>query len=785
MRQFLIKLLSPKPTEEQRIAKAVEAALKKNKGSGDPLDITSRSRWNSTEERPNPIQLNVSHFPLAERMPSIATDGKFRLAIADAAEDDDADTPMSLKGRASAYTVPEQLQNWYMSQSFIGYQACAIIAQHWLIDKACSMAGEDAARNGWEVKALGEDESMSKDQLDQLRSFDKKFKVKQNLVALERFKNIFGIRIAIFHVDSDDEDYYEKPFNIDGVTRDSYRGISQIDPYWMMPMLTAESTADPSNIHFYDPEFWVISGKKYHRSHLIISRGPEPTDILKPTYIFGGISMVQRIYERVYAAERTANEAPLLSLSKRTTALHVDVEKALLNEKSFTQKLLLWVKYRDNHAVKVLGKDEKMEQFDTNLSDFDSIIMNQYQLVAAIAEVPATKILGTSPKGFNATGEFETVSYHEKLESIQEHGMCPMLQRHYDILGRSLGINAEVEIVFNDVDSLTSTQQADVNLKKSQKAEIDINSGAIAPDEWRSALRDDKHAGYTRLNDDAAETPPGMSPESLADLEKAGAAAQNAASPAPGATAQEEAVLPAVPAPRRAENTPIENPSTVAPVVAPEVEESNGAIMSVLRQLSTRLGQIEEALIPEGQDLPKGSSFAGVRTAAPSLTGLQPGVAGIGSAVGNIEQHRQPKLKIGGILTSIENPRGTTRRGTTLDGEEWQSTMPHHYGYIRGVTGADGDELDCFIGPNLASAMVYVINQNEPTTGEFDEHKVMLGFDSPEAAQEAYQSSYQDGWTGFGSIIPMELEDFKHRLKDFFWNVPAEPYYIPKHKMDK
>jgi len=35
-------------------------------------------------------------------------------------------------------------------------------------------------------------------------------------------------------------------------------------------------------------------------------------------YMYGGIPVSQRIMERVYAAERTANEGPLLAMSKRT-----------------------------------------------------------------------------------------------------------------------------------------------------------------------------------------------------------------------------------------------------------------------------------------------------------------------------------------------------------------------------------------------------------------------------------------------------------------------------------
>ena len=779
MRRLLSKIFGPK-----KQASNDAAPVKPRAAGGDPLDLTARAQGWEGQPAINPVQRTIKDFPLAEvQVAKAATDQKFKMAVADGTDigENEMDAPVGLKGQFSAYTVPEQLQGWYLSQSFIGYQACAIIAQNWLVDKACSMAGEDAIRNGWEIKALGDSGELSKAQLDELRSFDTKFKLKANLAEMERFKNIFGIRVAIFHVESDDKDYYEKPFNIDGVTEGSYKGISQIDPYWMMPMLTAESTADPSNIHFYDPEFWVISGKKYHRSHLIISRGPQPADILKPTYIFGGIPLTQRIYERVYAAERTANEAPLLALNKRTTAIHVDVEKALMNEKSFVQKLLFWVKYRDNYAVKVLGKEETMEQFDTNLSDFDSVIMNQYQLVAAIAKIPSTKILGTSPKGFNATGEFETVSYHEELESIQEHGMHPMAQRHYEILAKSLGIEAKVEVVFEPVDSVTEAQQAEINEKKSNTNKNNVEMGAISPDEVRDSLRDDKRSGYNRLTDEAAEEKPGMSPENLAEFEKAGAAEEKARAEAAGAGG-----LPgAVPEVDQEPTHPNTAAVTPVPGQSPAPSPSADPTMSLLLQLTAKMEQIEAALTPEGVDLPKGSEFSGQRTSRPSVSGVQPTVAGVGSVLSPNDGARLPKLKFQGLMITIENPRGTIRRGTTLDGEEWKSKMPHHYGFIRGVTGADGDELDCFVGPNPAAPFAYVVNQKEPTNGEFDEHKVMLGFDSPEEAKDAYLAAYQAGWDGYDGMISIPMDEFKHRLKDQLWNRPAEAGYIPKHKEDK
>jgi hypothetical protein len=121
-------------------------------------------------------------------------------------------------------------------------------------------------------------------------------------------------------------------------------------------------------------------------------------------------------------------------------------------------------------------------------------------------------------------------------------------------------------------------------------------------------------------------------------------------------------------------------------------------------------------------------------------------------------------MRVGGLNLVIENPRGTIRKGMDMDGKEWSVKMPHHYGYIKGYEGADGDEVDCFVGPNLRSKDVFVIGQKD-ANGEFDEYKCMLGFDSQEEAKAAYDSSFTRDWDGFGSIQHMSMDDFKNWLE--------------------
>lgn len=122
--------------------------------------------------------------------------------------------------------------------------------------------------------------------------------------------------------------------------------------------------------------------------------------------------------------------------------------------------------------------------------------------------------------------------------------------------------------------------------------------------------------------------------------------------------------------------------------------------------------------------------------------------------------YKKGHIKINGFDVTIEQPAGSVRYGKDASGKKWSQVMNNTYGYIRGTEGVDGDHIDVFLGPDMNSDMVYVVDQVN-TDGSFDEHKVMMGFSSLEDARSAYLSNYEDGWQGLGNITGVALDGFK------------------------
>jgi GGDEF domain-containing protein len=130
--------------------------------------------------------------------------------------------------------------------------------------------------------------------------------------------------------------------------------------------------------------------------------------------------------------------------------------------------------------------------------------------------------------------------------------------------------------------------------------------------------------------------------------------------------------------------------------------------------------------------------------------------------------YRKGHIKRDGLDISIENFAGSSRNGVDESGNQWSQPINHDYGYIKGTVGKDKDHLDVFIKPDSdmnEGGNVFIVNQVNPKTGAFDEHKVMMGFTNKEEAETAYLSNYEPGWKGAKSVVEMPMDTFKQWIK--------------------
>lgn len=171
-----------------------------------------------------------------------------------------------------------------------------------------------------------------------------------------------------------------------------------------------------------------------------------------------------------------------------------------------------------------------------------------------------------------------------------------------------------------------------------------------------------------------------------------------------------------------------------------------------------------EGSVVRGSHLPQEASF-GERLKG-AIAETEPNPSEAQKKAGN---YKKGHLSFGGYDFTVETPKGATRSGKDEQGKPWSVTMHDTYGYILGKIGVDGDHIDMFINDaadlDSFDGNVYVVDQVNPETGEFDEHKVMFGYPSEEAATEAYLANYSKGWKGLGKVTSVSKATFDKWLE--------------------
>lgn len=397
--------------------------------------------------------------------------------------------------------VPAEIGAWYASQGFIGTVQASWIARHWLVDKAINMPARDSLRQGWELET--DSDAVTK----VMTASDKRVKINLRLHEFVASGRRTGGAVAVTLTCPTTEDaveYYKNPLNMDAVTE--YHGIAIVDASDASALPDQGDVSDPASIDYMCPAYYQIGSKRYHKSHCVVFVPFPVADSLKPTYGYFGQSLPERIFARVYAAERTADEAPLLAMTKRLRVISVDMESLLGSHEAmgiFKDNLRGLQEIASNFStwVQDSANGGSVSQLDTSLTDFDAVTMNQYQLIASIAEVPATKLLGTSPKGFNATGDAEAEDYRQSLESIQTHDLQPLLDKHYQITAQINGVEAP-GVTWLALDSPTAKEFAEIDQLVGNTLATMVSQGVIMQEQALSILtnlKDSMFAGIEQV----------------------------------------------------------------------------------------------------------------------------------------------------------------------------------------------------------------------------------------------------------------------------------------------
>lgn len=283
-----------------------------------------------------------------------------------------------------------------------------------------------------------------------------------------------------------------------------------IDPVNVSP---ADYNADnPLRGDYMQARSWFVMGQRVHASRLLRIVDNEPPILLKPNYNFLGIPQAQILWDyvlhfndcRVY----TANLLRKISLLVFKTDMTAILESPN-GISSLDAKMAALARYRDNDSVMAVDMEsEDITNVQTAISGCTDIVRQCLEMICSIDRVPAVKLLGISPAGFNATGESDLKNYYDHIHSKQE--------LHRDAIQTCLKAIQLVD--FGRLDQSTSFDFIPLNPEdeaaKATAASTRITAltqlidrQAISAEELRQAAKQDKNLGLDFINDELPEAP--------------------------------------------------------------------------------------------------------------------------------------------------------------------------------------------------------------------------------------------------------------------------------------
>lgn len=134
------------------------------------------------------------------------------------------------------------------------------------------------------------------------------------------------------------------------------------------------------------------------------------------------------------------------------------------------------------------------------------------------------------------------------------------------------------------------------------------------------------------------------------------------------------------------------------------------------------------------------------------------------------DNYKKTPVNYDGLDIKIETAAGQKRK------PEWPA-LKHHYGDIKRTESADGDAVDVFINKDneRTDTPVFIINQTDKA-GKWDEHKILLGFESEAEARQGYLDNYDKDWKAPDVIPQLTMDEFKSWLKS---GDTTKPYIEP------
>lgn len=401
---------------------------------------------------------------------------------------------------------------WSEGLGFMGYAYLAELQQRPEYRRLCEIWAAECTRKWVRLKG-GTPERIAKLEV-QMRKFNVR----------ERFREAIELDCASgrSHIYMD---FGEGPTNVSGplmhdattIGVGTLKNLKVEEAYWTYPQLF--NSTNPLAGDFYAPSQWLVMGFTVHNSRMLTFVGREVPDILKPVYMFGGLSLTQMVKPYVDSFIRNRTSVGNLLHSFSTMVLATDLSTMLSPEGAgeLVRRVQSFVYGRDNGGLMMVDKaTEELTNVAAPLAGVKDLLGQSQEMICSMAGLAKVVYLGEGASGLNASSEGEIKAMYGHVKGYQEKTCQGPLDVILRVLQLDLDGKVDESIVaeFVDLWELDEEAKARVRAANASTDAAYIAAGVLDPDDVRERLKHEEGGLYQGVE---LKAPPEPDPEDYDD----------------------------------------------------------------------------------------------------------------------------------------------------------------------------------------------------------------------------------------------------------------------------
>jgi len=283
-----------------------------------------------------------------------------------------------------------------------------------------------------------------------------------------------------------------------------YFRVKAVEAMWTTP--SVYNADDPTRDDFYKPVGWFMLGRRVHADRLLTAITRPVTDMLKPAFNFGGMSMSQLAEPYVDNWLRTRQSVSDLINNFSIVTMATDMAQVLNGADdgaSVQQRAEYFTLTRNNKGMMLVDKErEDIIVQNVPLGGLDALQAQSQEQMCSVSHIPAVILLGISPTGFGNLAEGEIRAFFDWVRSLQYRDWNWIVQRVLEIIQliRYGQIDSDITINWEPLYQMTPKEESELRKSDADRDAVYLNGGVISAEEIRDKLARDPESGYEGID---------------------------------------------------------------------------------------------------------------------------------------------------------------------------------------------------------------------------------------------------------------------------------------------